>query len=41
MHNAALNWVINVSGNGLSPVQCQAITWNNDDFLSVKLQGTF
>ena len=27
--------VIIGSGNGSSPVQCQAITWNNADFLLI------
>ena len=31
----SLNWVTIGSGNSLSPVQCQTITWTNDDLLSV------
>ena len=30
--DALVNWVIFVSGNGLSPNRRQAITWNNDDY---------
>ena len=30
-----LNWLIIGSGNGLSPVRCQAITWTNDDLLLI------
>ena len=30
-----LNWVITDSGNGLSPLRRQAITWINDDLLSI------
>ena len=31
---ASVDWVIIGSGNGLSPVRCQAITWTNDELLS-------
>ena len=31
---ASVKWVITGSGNGLLPVQCQAITWTNADLLS-------
>ena len=34
------NWVIIGSGNGLMPVCRQAITWINDDLLSIRLFGT-
>ena len=37
---APLNWVSIGSGNGLSPVWCQAITWTNADFLSTGPLGT-
>ena len=30
---ASVNWVIIDSGNGLSPVQCQTISWTNDGLL--------
>ena len=33
-------WVICGSCNGLSPFQCQAITWTNDDLFSLRLWGT-
>ena len=32
---ASVYWVIISSGNGLVPVQCQAITWNNAAWLSI------
>ena len=32
---APANWVIIISGNGLSPLRHQAITWANDDLLSI------
>ena len=32
---ASVNWVSIDSGNGLSPVYCQAITWTNADFLLI------
>ena len=35
-----MNWVITGSGNGLSPVRCQAITWPNADLLSIGLSAT-
>ena len=43
---ASVNWVSIVSGNGLSPVRCEAITWNNAALLSIgplgkKLQWDF
>ena len=37
---ASANWVSIGSGNGLSPVRCQAITWTNADLLSIGLLGT-
>ena len=37
---ASVNWVIIGSGNGLSPVRRQAITWTNDALLSFGLMGT-
>ena len=37
---ASVNWVHIGSGNGLSPVRGQAITWTNADLLSVELPGT-
>ena len=33
---ALLNWAIIGSGNGLSSVRRQAITWTNDDLLSIR-----
>ena len=36
----SLNWVIIGSGNGLLPVQYQAITWTNAALLSIGLLGT-
>ena len=33
-------WVSIGSGNGLSPVRRQAITWTNTDLLSIRLLGT-
>ena len=33
--HTSMYWVIFGSGNGLSPVLLQAITWNNGDFLSI------
>ena len=36
---ASLNWVIFGSGNGLSPVQRQAISWTNTGLLSIELVG--
>ena len=36
---ASLNWVIFGSGNGLSPVQRQAISWTNTGLLSIELAG--
>ena len=35
-----MNWVNIGSGNGLSPVRRQAITWTNVDFLSIGPLGT-
>ena len=32
-------WVITGSGNGLSPVRRQAITWTNADLLSIEPLG--
>ena len=37
---ASLNWAIIGSGNGLSPVWCQAVTWTNADFLLITPLGT-
>ena len=37
---ASLNYFINVSGNGLSPVECYAITGNNGDLLLIEPSGT-
>ena len=36
----SVNWVIIGSGNGLSPVWRQAITWTKADLLSIGLLGT-
>ena len=33
----SVNWIIIGSGNGLSPVRHQAITWTNDGLLSIGL----
>ena len=33
-------WVSIVSGNGLPPLQCQAITWTNTDLLWMRPLGT-
>ena len=33
----SVNWVIIGSGNGLSPLWCQAITWTNAGLLSIGL----
>ena len=35
-----MNWVNISSGNGLSPVRRQAITWTNAGVLSIGLVGT-
>ena len=35
-----MNWVSINSGNSLSPVRCQAITWTNADSLSFEHLGT-
>ena len=35
-----VNWVNAGSGNGLSPVRRQGITWTNADLLSLRLLGT-
>ena len=33
---AVTSFIVDIgSGNGLSPVQCPAITWTNDDLLSI------
>ena len=37
---ASVNWVSIISGNDLSPVRRQAITWNNADLLSIGPLGT-
>ena len=37
---ALVNWASTASGNGLSLVRCQAITWTNADLLSIGLLGT-
>ena len=37
---ASVNWVSIGSGNGLSPVRRQAITWTNAKLLSIGLLGT-
>ena len=37
---ASLNWVSTGSGNGLSPVRRQAITWTSADLLSIRPLGT-
>ena len=37
--HASGNWSSIVSGNGLSPVRCQAITWSNAGLLSIGLPG--
>ena len=37
---ASVNWVNTGSGNDLSPVRCQAITWNNAGLLSIGPLGT-
>ena len=36
----SVNWVIIGSGNGLSPVRRQAVTWTNAGLLSIALLGT-
>ena len=38
--HASVNWVSISSGNGLSPVWCQSITWTNAGSLSIRLLGT-
>ena len=35
---AAVNWVSIVSGNGLSPIRRQVITWTNAGFLSISVK---
>ena len=35
-----MNWVSIDSGNGLSPVRRQAITWTNADLVSIEMLGT-
>ena len=37
---ASVNWISIASGNGLSPIQRQAITWTNAHFLSIGPFGT-
>ena len=37
---ASVNWAIIGSGNGLSPIRRQAITWTNAGLLSIGLLGT-
>ena len=37
----SVNWVNIGSGNGLSPVLCQAITWTSADLLSIESLGTY
>ena len=37
---ASVKWVSIGSGNGLSPIRCQAITWTNADLLSIGPLGT-
>ena len=37
---SSVNWAIIGSGNGLSPVRHQAITWTNAGLLSIGLLGT-
>ena len=40
-HNMASDIVVNIgSGNGLSPVSCQAITWTLADLKAIKPSGT-
>ena len=36
----SVNCIIIGSGNGLAPVRYQAITWTNDDLLSIGPLGT-
>ena len=36
----SMNWISIGSGNGLSPLRCQAITWTNAGLLSIGLLGT-
>ena len=36
----SVNWIAIGSGNGLSPMRCQAITWTNTDSLSYGSLGT-
>ena len=38
-HIWSVNWMGIGSGNGLSPVRCQAITWTNADVLSIGSLG--
>ena len=38
---ASLNWVIIGPGNGFVPNRHKAITWTNDDFLSIGPLGTY
>ena len=35
-----MNWIIFVSGNGLSPIRHQAITWTNAHLLFIEPLGT-
>ena len=40
IYASLIRWIIIGSGNGLSPVRCQAITWTNADLLSIESIGT-
>ena len=40
LHICISNWIIIGSGNGLSPVRRQTITWTNAGLLSIGLLGT-
>ena len=40
-YRSSVNWVSIGSVNGLSPVQCQAITWTSAGLLSIGLLGTY
>ena len=39
MHSS-VGWIIISSGNGLAPDRCQAITWTDNDFQSIKSSAT-
>ena len=41
MMRMSLNWFFIGSGNGLSPVWYEVITWSNDDLLSIRHLGTY